>query len=112
MGGDSPCLDAGRRGCPSATEPYPLRQWKVRRLRDIPYVLRQDRVNRRPTVRSCFLVSKEWVKPVDVTDYHVMHAHHTNDHHATASRVDLVFKIVICALAMLAGMTLRLVLRR
>ena len=69
-------------------------------------------MNYRPTADSCFLESKVWCKPVDIPVRDVMHAHHTNDHHATASRMDLAFKILICALAMLAGMTLRLVLRR
>jgi hypothetical protein len=41
-----------------------------------------------------------------------MHAHHTNDLHATASRFDLAVKIFVLILAALAGLTLRLVLRR
>lgn len=41
-----------------------------------------------------------------------MHAHHTNDLHATASRFDVALKILICIAAALAGLTLRLVLRR
>lgn len=41
-----------------------------------------------------------------------MHAHHTNELHATASRIDLAVKILACALIALAGLTVRLVLRR
>ena len=41
-----------------------------------------------------------------------MHAHHTNELHATASRFDLAVKIFVLAIAALAGLTIRLVLRR
>jgi hypothetical protein len=41
-----------------------------------------------------------------------MHAHHTNELHATASRLDLAVKIFALVIAALAGLTIRLVLRR
>lgn len=41
-----------------------------------------------------------------------MHAHHTNDLHATASRFGLAVKIFALVIAALAGLAIRLVLRR
>jgi hypothetical protein len=40
------------------------------------------------------------------------HAHHTNELHATASRFDLAVKILVLVVAAIAGLTIRLVLRR
>jgi len=57
-------------------------------------------------------VADRWFIPEELPAAMTMHAHHTNELHATASRFDLAVKIFVLAIAALAGLTIRLVLRR
>jgi hypothetical protein len=62
--------------------------------------------------QSGFRTADGWIIAVGRPAAMSMHAHHTNELHATASRFDLAVKIFVLVLAALAGLTIRLVLRR
>jgi hypothetical protein len=69
-------------------------------------------MNSEVCAQSGFRTADAWIIAVERPAAMSMHAHHTNELHATASRLDLAVKIFVLVIAAIAGLTIRLVLRR